>query len=67
MKVKVSFDWDKLAQKEVGVEIDIPKRKAQELIRSFFMKLDYKQRQTWIHKNVPDKNVKHISEEELYE
>jgi len=67
MKVKVAFDWDKLAQKEVGVEIDIPKRKAQELIRSFFMKLDYKQRQKWIHKNVPDKNVKHISEEELYE
>ena len=67
MKVKVPFDWDRIAQKEVGVEVDIPKPKAQELIRSFFMKLDYIQRQIWIHKNVPNKNVKHISEQELYE
>jgi len=67
MKVKVPFDWDKIAQKELGVEVDIPKPKARELIRSFFMRLDYKQRQSWIHKNIPNKNVKHISEEELYE
>jgi hypothetical protein len=67
MKVKVPFDWDKIAQKELGVELDIPEHKAQEIIRSFFMRLDYKQRHKWIHNNVPNDNVKHISEEQLYE
>jgi len=29
------------------------------------MDMNYSQRQAWIHYNLPDKNVKHISEDEL--
>ena len=67
MKVKIGFDWDKMAQKELGVEIDIPTHTVREIIVSHFMKLDYKDRQRWIHNNIDDDNVKHISEEQLYE
>jgi hypothetical protein len=67
MKVKIAFDWDKMAQKELGVELDIPVHIVREIIVSHFMKLDYKDRQRWIHNNIDDDNVKHISEEQLYE
>ena len=67
MKVKIPFDWDKIAQKELGVELDIPEHIARNIIISHFMKLDYKDRQRWIHNNLDDDNVKHISEEQLYE
>jgi hypothetical protein len=65
MKVKIAFDWDKMAQKEIGVELNIPEHIAKSIIKNHFNKLDYSQRQTWIHTNLPDKNVKHISEDEL--
>ena len=67
MKVKIPFDWDKMAQKELGVELDIPEHIAQNIIVSHFMHLDYSDRQRWIHNNFDDDNVKHISEEQLYE
>ena len=56
-----------MAQKEVGVELDIPEHLAHNIIVSHFMRLDYKDRQRWIHNNLDDDNVKHISEEQLYE
>jgi predicted HTH transcriptional regulator len=67
MKVKVAFDWDKIAQKELGVELDIPEHIVEALIINHFMHLDYAERQKWIHDNLDDDNVKHISEEQLYE
>ena len=67
MKVKIAFDFDRMAQKELGVELDIPVHIVREIIKSHFMKLDYKDRQRWIHNNIDDDNVKHISEEQLYE
>ena len=67
MKVKIPFDWDKMAQRELGVELDIPEHIAQNIIVSHFMHLDYSDRQRWIHNNLDDDNVKHISEEQLYE
>jgi len=67
MKVKIAFDFDRMAQKEVGVELDIPEHLAHNIIVSHFMRLDYKDRQRWIHNNLDDDNVKHISEEQLYE
>ena len=65
MKVKIAFDFDRMAQKEIGVELDIPEHTAREIIKSHFMKLDYKDRQRWIHNNIDNDNVKHISEDEL--
>ena len=65
MKVKIAFDFDRMAQRELGVELDIPERIAHNIIVSHFMKLDYKDRQRWIHNNLDDDNVKHISEDEL--
>ena len=37
MKVKIGFEWDRMAQKELGVELDIPEHIAQALIISHFM------------------------------
>tara|TARA_Y100000310_G_scaffold83767_1_gene80431 strand:+ start:243 stop:440 length:198 start_codon:yes stop_codon:yes gene_type:complete len=65
MKIKIAFDFDKMAQKELGVELDIPKHIAHNIIKSHFMKLDYGDRQRWIHNNLSNDNVKHISEDEL--
>ena len=65
MKVKIPFDWDKIAQKELGVELNIPEGVAHDLIKGFFMNLNYNQRQALIHSNLLDESVKHISEEEL--
>tara|TARA_Y100000310_G_scaffold176388_1_gene176504 strand:+ start:694 stop:900 length:207 start_codon:yes stop_codon:yes gene_type:complete len=67
MKVKIAFDFDRMAQKELGVELDIPEHIAGAIVASHFMKLDYGDRQRWIHNNLDDDNVKHISEEQLYE
>jgi aminoglycoside phosphotransferase (APT) family kinase protein len=67
MKVKIAFDWDRMTQKELGVELDIPEHTAQALIKNHFNKLDYADRQRWIHNNLDNDNVKHISEEQLYE
>jgi len=65
MKVKIAFDFDRIAQQEVGVELDIPEHIAQNIIKSHFNKLDYADRQRWIHNNLDDDDVKHISEDEL--
>tara|TARA_R110000851_G_scaffold30635_1_gene83547 strand:+ start:6411 stop:6617 length:207 start_codon:yes stop_codon:yes gene_type:complete len=65
MKVKIAFDFDIMAQKEIGVELDIPEHTGREIIKSHFMKLDYKDRQRWVHNNIDNDNVKHISEDEL--
>ena len=65
MKVKIAFDFDRMAQRELGVELDIPEHIAQAIIKSHFNKLDYGDRQRWIHNNLDDDNVKHISEDEL--
>ena len=65
MKVKIAFDFDRMAQKELGVELDIPEHIAQSIIKSHFNKLDYADRQRWIHNNLDDNNVRHISEDEL--
>ena len=65
MKVKIAFDFDIIAQKEIGVELDIPEHTVREIINSYFMKLDYKDRQRWIHNNIDNDNVKHISEDEI--
>jgi len=65
MKVKIAFDWDKMAQKELGVELNIPEHIVESLIVSHFNKLDYADRQRWIHNNLDNDNVKHISEDEL--
>jgi hypothetical protein len=65
MKVRVAFDWDKIAQKELGVELDIPEHIVQEIVKSHFNKLDYVDRQRWIHNNLDNDSVKHISEDEL--
>jgi len=67
MKVKIAFDFDRMAQQELGVELDIPTHTVREIIKSHFKKLDYNARQRWIHNNLDDDNVKHISEEQLYE
>ena len=67
MKIKIAFDFDRMAQRELGVELDIPEHLAHNIIVSHFMHLDYKDRQRWIHNNLDDDNVKHISEEQLYE
>ena len=67
MKIKIAFDFDRMAQQELGVELDIPEHTAREIVTSHFMKLDYPDRQRWIHNNLDDDNVKHISEEQLYE
>ena len=67
MKVKIAFDFDRMAQKELGVELDIPVHTVRAIIKSHFDKLDYNARQRWIHNNLDDDNVKHISEEQLYE
>ena len=34
MKIKIAFDFDKMAQKELGVELDIPKLIAHNIIKS---------------------------------
>ena len=65
MKVKIAFDWDRMAQKEVGVELDIPEHTVQQIIKSHFMKLDYNDRQRWIHNNLDNNSVRHIDESEL--
>ena len=65
MKLKIAFDYDRMAQKEVGVELDITEHIARNIVRSHFNKLDYNDRQRWIHNNLDNDNVKHISEEEL--
>ena len=65
MKVKIPFDFDRMAQKEIGVELNIPEGVAHDLIRGFFMIMNYHQRQAWIHSNLSDKNVKHIGDDEL--
>ena len=65
MKVKIAFDFDRIAQRELGVELDIPEHTARAIIKSHFNKLDYNDRQRWIHNNLDDDNVKHISEDEL--
>jgi len=65
MKVKIAFDFDRMAQKELGVELDIPEHIAHNIVKSHFNKLDYGDRQRWIHNNLDDNNVKHISEDEL--
>ncbi len=65
MKVKIAFDWDKIAQQELGVELNIPEHMVKSIVKNYFMELDYAARQKWIHTNLPDKNVKHISEDEL--
>ena len=65
MKLKIAFDYDRMAQKEVGVELDIPEHIARNIVRRHFNKLDYNDRQRWIHNNLDNDNVKHISEEEL--
>ena len=65
MKVKIAFDWDRMAQKEVGVELDIPEHIARAIIKSHFYKLDYADRQRWIHNNLDNHSVKHISEDDL--
>lgn len=65
MKIKIAFDFDRMAQRELGVELDIPEHIAQNIIKSHFMKLDYGDRQRWIHNNLDNDNVKHISEDEL--
>ena len=65
MKLKIAFDYDRMAQKEVGVELDIPEHIERNILRSHFNKLDYNDRQRWIHNNLDNDNVKHISEEEL--
>ena len=65
MKVKIAFDWDRMAQKELGVELNIPEHIAQALIKSHFNKLDYADRQRWIHNNLDNDSVKHISEDDL--
>ncbi len=65
MKVKIAFDWDRMAQQELGVELNIPKHMVKSIVTSYFNQLDYADRQKWIHTNLPDKNVKHISEDEL--
>jgi len=67
MKVKIAFEWDRMAQKELGVELDISEHTAREIIKSHFMKLDYKDRQRWIRNNIDDDKVTHISEEQLYD
>ena len=67
MKVKIAFDFDRIAQQEVGVELNIPEHTAQSIIKSHFNKLDYADRQRWIHNNLDKDDVKHISEEQLYE
>jgi len=65
MKVKIAFEWDRMAQRELGVELDIPEHIAQSIIKSHFNKLDYADRQRWIHNNLDNDSVKHISEDEL--
>ena len=65
MKIKVAFDFDRMGQKELGVEFDIPEHIAHNIVKSHFNKLDYVDRQRWIHNNLDDDNVKHISEDEL--
>ena len=65
MKVKIPFDWDKMAQKELGVELNIPEHIVRDIVTSHFNKLDYADRQRWIHNNLDNDNVKHISEDEL--
>jgi hypothetical protein len=65
MKVKIAFDWDKMEQKELGVELNIPEGVAHDLVRGLFMDMNYVQRQAWIKYNLPVKNVRHISEDEL--
>ena len=39
MKVKIAFDWDKMAQKELGVEIDIPLGEVYNIVINHFMHL----------------------------
>ena len=65
MKIKIPFDFDRMAQKEIGVELNIPEGVVRELVRGFFMNLDYSERQAWIHSKIPDKNVKHIDDTDL--
>ena len=65
MKVKIAFEWDRMAQRELGVELDIPEHILEALIISHFVKLDYPDRQRWIHNNLDNDSVKHISEDEL--
>ena len=67
MKLKIAFDYDRMAQKEVGVELDIPEHIARNIVRSHFNKLDYNDRQRWINNNLEEDCVKQISEEELNE
>ena len=67
MKLKIAFDYDRMAQKEVGVELDKPEHIARNIVRSHFNKLDYNDRQRWINNNLEEDCVKQISEEELNE
>jgi len=67
MKIKIPYDYDRLTHQEVGVELNIPEHIVHTIIKSFFMQLDYEQRQRWMRNNLDPDDVKHISEEQLYE
>lgn len=65
MKIKIPFDFDRMGQRELGVELNIPEGVVHDIVKGFFMDMNYSQRQAWIHSNISDKNVKHIGEDEL--
>ena len=41
MKVKIAFDWDRITQRELGVELDIPEDIVRSIIIGYLMQLDY--------------------------
>jgi tetrahydromethanopterin S-methyltransferase subunit F len=65
MIIKTAVDYDRVEQKEVCVEITVPKEVQKDIIQRFVNDLDYKQRLVWINENITASKVIPITEDEL--
>ena len=65
MIINTAYDYDKMAQVEKCVQLDVPEKVARQIIKSFVNKMDYNERQIWIDTNIT--NIVEISEEQLQE
>jgi hypothetical protein len=47
----IEIDYDRRQQRPVYVNVTLTNDKAKEIIRYFFNKMEYKEKQDWINKN----------------
>lgn len=52
MRIKdIEIDYDTRQQKPVHVSVNLTNSKVKEIVRDFFNKMEYKEKQDWINKN----------------